>query len=468
MCSLQTTMTSTRNADARRPTPANERIDERSRRFVVDDHSARKRRSDASVMSSMRAKLRAAGAFENVTEKALTSTSSRDGDVASPRTPKRPSGGGRGGGGGWNSSTRVERSTPASGTRRTPEARAARNRWRNAGAFATAAAATTGDGAEAKGVSRMSLIVSALKAAEKNKALAEEEEREEKAERAETPAEEEKEKKVERAEEPAEMEDEAEREGNASSGSPSGEEKSSVAYVSEARSEDGVAREEQTETKADGVEAEVLKILRDVVDETNARSRRERSVVNIPSTSDAATQTVPSVAPTVVTKDRWTLKRVVAVATISALLGYAVGRGYPYAARGVLSDVPASCPGVDAPFQLEDRAAQSSAPRADEDVVSLRLDSDWMNALDRAKFQHDSIEDDETTRSRIRVAAKRARDARKSLRSVRSEVYAAEDSNPDDSVRLRLYRATCDAIRAFDTLESTLVPFTPTRSSDAS
>lgn len=310
----------------------------------------------------------------------------------------------------------------------------------------------------------MSLIVSALKAAEKNEALAEEEEREEKAERAETP-----EEKVERAEEPAAMEDEAaaEREGNASTGSPSGEEKSSVAYVSEARSEDVVAREEQTETKADGVEAEVLKILRDVVDETNARSRRERSVVNIPSTSDAATQTVPSVAPTVVTKDRWTLKHAVAVATIGALLGYAVGRGYPHAARGFLSDVPATCSGVDAPFQLEDRAARSSAPRADEDV-SLRLDSDWMNALDRAKSQHDSIEDDETTRSRIRVAAKRARDARKSLRSVRSEVYAAEDSNPDDSVRLRLARATCDAIRAFDTLESTLAPFSTTHSSDAS
>lgn len=316
----------------------------------------------------------------------------------------------------------------------------------------------------------MSLIVSALKAAEKNKALAEEEEREEKAERAATP-EEEKEEKVERAEEPAAMEDKAE--GNASSGSPSGEEKSSVAYVSESRSEDVVAREEQSETKADGVEAEVLKILRDVVDETNARSRRERSVVNLPSTSDAATQTVPSVAPTVVTTNRWTLKRAVAFATISALLGYAVGRGYPHAARGVLSDVPASCPGVDAPFHrdpslLEDRAAQSNIPHADEDVVSLRLDSDWMNALDRAKSQHDSIEDDEAMRSRIRVAAKRARDARKSLRSVRSEVYAAEDSNPDDSVRLRLARATCDAIRAFDTLDSTLAPFTTTPSSDAS
>jgi len=309
----------------------------------------------------------------------------------------------------------------------------------------------------------MSLIVSALKAAEKNEALAEEEEREEKAERVETP-----EEKVERAETSAAMEDEAERERNASTGSPSGEEKSSVAYVSEALSEDVVAREEQTETKADGVEAEVLKILRDIVDETNARSRRERSVVNILSTSDATTQTVPSVAPTVVTKDRWTLKRAVAVATIGALLGYAVGRGYPHAARaGVLSDVPATCPGVDAPFQLENRAAQSSAPRANKDV-SLRLDSDWMNALDRAKSQHDSIEDDETTRSRIRVAAKRARDARKSLRSVRSEVYAAEDSDPDDSVRLRLARATCDAIRAFDTLESTLAPLTTTPSSGAS
>ena len=311
----------------------------------------------------------------------------------------------------------------------------------------------------------MSLIVSALKAAEKNEALAEEEERK-KAERAEKNEEEEEEKeKAERAETLAAMEDEAEREGDASMGSPSGEEKSSVAYVSEAQSEDVVAREEQTETKADGVEAEVLKILRDVVDETNARSRRERSVVNIPSTSDATTQTVRSVAPTVVTKDRWTLKRAVAVATVGALLGYAVGRGYPHAARAVLSDVPASCSDVNAPFQKEARTVQSSAPCADEDV-SLRLDSDWMNALDRAKFQHDSIEDDETTRSRIRVAAKRARDARKSLRSVRSEVYAAEDFNPDNSVRLRLARATCDAIRAFDTLDSTLAPFTTMRSSD--
>jgi len=311
----------------------------------------------------------------------------------------------------------------------------------------------------------MSLIVSALKAAEKNKALAEEEEREERATREETP-EVAKEEKVEHAEEPAAMEDEAE--GNVSSGSPSGEEKSSVAYVSEARSEDVVAREEQTETKADSVEAEVLKILRDVVDETNARSRRERSVVDLPSTSDAATQTVPTLAPTMVTKDRWALQRVVAVATIGIFLGYVVGRGYLHAAR--VSDVSVSYP--DAPFQrdlslLDDRAAQSNIPPANEDF-SLHLDSDWMNVLDRAKSQHDSIEDDETTRSRIRVAAKRARDARKSLRAVRSEVYAAKDSNSEDQVRLRLARATCDAIRAFDALESTLAPFTTTRSSEGS
>jgi hypothetical protein len=191
--------------------------------------------------------------------------------------------------------------------------------------------------------------------------------------------------------------------------------------------------------ETNNVEEEVLKILRDVVQETRderARSRGggdERETVTTPvAVTNVAT---PAPRPTVSEDERTKTQSIlwIAVVTISLLLGLLCGRMIA-ATSGVEDAVvrPRSVP-----------------PRVSFDLAGTDLDASLMAELDRARSIHDTSTD-EVHRKRIRIAAKRARDARR----VATERIAASVGGDADPAReyIQLAESTCRAVRAFSEL----------------
>jgi hypothetical protein len=186
------------------------------------------------------------------------------------------------------------------------------------------------------------------------------------------------------------------------------------------------------------VEEEVLKILRDVVEETrDERARSSRSSGNEGTAVMTATAAAGGVAPTPnegeTAKNKSSIG--ITVVIISALIGVLCGCA--------LALVPTS--GVDNVIA----SPLAVTPSVTFDLAGADLDASLMAQLDRARSVHDTLTD-ETHRKRIRVAAKRARDAR---RAAAERIAASVGGEADPAAeQIQLAESTCRAVRAFSEL----------------
>ena len=204
-----------------------------------------------------------------------------------------------------------------------------------------------------------------------------------------------------------------------------------------------VSKEKAKSSEDLDVEEEVLRILRDVVRETKAAHERAASA---PCEAREAIET--------------TATDTVDARESSGVLSTARGSANPNTTRALgrralvvfASFVFGAIHGrMNAPSVTVPRASEphpSSVVQPDviqpERASRLRLDDDvlhasWLADLDRARAVHDTAADD-TIRRRVRIAAKRARDARKDALAL------AEETSTD---ALLLADSACRAVRAF-------------------
>jgi hypothetical protein len=192
------------------------------------------------------------------------------------------------------------------------------------------------------------------------------------------------------------------------------------------------------------VEEEVLKILRDVVEETrDERARSNRSSGNegtamMTATAAAGGATIaPAPTPTPNESERAKNKSSIGIAVviISALIGVLCGCTLTLAPTSGVADAVVSPPAV--------------TPSATFDLAGADLDASLMAQLDRARLVHDALTD-ESHRKRIRVAAKRASLAR---RAAAERIAASVGGEADPAgEQIQLAESTCRAVRAFSEL----------------